>query len=103
MLAKEIEHGRGGGGHRGGAHPSHLTPVMWILSLRWLRQRKPLPLSSAQTCYHPECWEPAPHQCEGCERYFCDDHGQRGGDHQVQDVGAVYYPEMCEECKGRYL
>ena len=48
-------------------------------------------------CY--ACPEPSISQCDNCDAYFCDDHeGQRGGDRQVQDVGAVAYPALCEKC-----
>ena len=33
--------------------------------------------------------------CDQCNKLFCSDHGTRGGDRQVQDVGAVAYPALC--------
>lgn len=36
--------------------------------------------------------------CDSCDKPFCWEHGQRGGDRQVQDVGAVAYPALCDTC-----
>lgn len=46
------------------------------------------------------CLEDADHQCEDCGSWFCWEHGQKGGDRQVQDVGAVAYPSLCDSCLG---
>ena len=51
-------------------------------------------------CSHPLCNEPERYYCDGCNKPFCEDHGSRGGDQQVQDVGAVAYPSMCWACGG---
>lgn len=52
-------------------------------------------------CYSPECPENEDlYECEGCGHWFCAEHGQRGGDRQVQDVGAVAYPSLCDTCRG---
>ena len=50
---------------------------------------------------HCECGEPGIFACDNCDRRFCEDHGQRGGDRQVQDVGPVAYPAMCDQCRNR--
>ena len=50
-------------------------------------------------CQHPNCLEESEYECEGCDLHFCEDHGQRGGDRQVQDVGAVAYPSLCWKCR----
>lgn len=52
-------------------------------------------------CCAPDCGDDAPYECENCGKPFCSDHGQRGGDRQVQDVGAVAYPSICETCLER--
>lgn len=44
------------------------------------------------------CREPSVTQCEACDKFFCGDCGQVGGDRQVQDVGSVAYPSVCNEC-----
>lgn len=50
-------------------------------------------------CDAPGCNEPAIACCDNCDHYFCEEHcGQRGGDRQVQDVGAVAYPSLCCVC-----
>lgn len=53
-------------------------------------------------CYHHgkngKCYESAHYQCENCDNWFCAEHGQKGGDRQVQDVGAVAYPSLCDDC-----
>lgn len=38
---------------------------------------------------------------EQCSNKFCPEHGQRGGDRQVQDVGAVAYPALCDKCRSQ--
>ena len=53
-------------------------------------------------CQYPGCCEEGVSHCE-CDKEetsFCSDHGSRGGDSQVQDVGAVAYPSMCWKCGG---
>jgi hypothetical protein len=46
-----------------------------------------------------DCLETSISTCDQCDRPYCEDHcGQRGGDRQVQDVGAVAYPSLCTEC-----
>lgn len=44
------------------------------------------------------CLEDAPYTCDHCDKPFCAEHGVKGGDRQVQDVGAVAYPSTCWEC-----
>lgn len=44
------------------------------------------------------CGDPATRCCDNCDTWFCAEHGQRGGDRQVQDVGAVAYPSLCDKC-----
>ena len=44
------------------------------------------------------CGEAAVTTCDQCDHYFCADHGQVGGDRQIQDVGAVAYPSLCWVC-----
>lgn len=53
-------------------------------------------------CFYPGCAEPAVAECETCTQanQFCSDHGTKGGDHQVQDAGAVAYPSRCADCGG---
>ncbi len=53
-------------------------------------------------CFYPGCDEPAVSECETClqSNRFCSDHGSRGGDAQVQEVGAVAYPSRCADCGG---
>jgi hypothetical protein len=51
-------------------------------------------------CDYPDCSEVAKHSCDSCENWFCVDHGTKGGDRQVQDVGAVAYPACCWNCGG---
>lgn len=51
-------------------------------------------------CERPGCAEPAPYRCDNCGDGFCSDHGSKGGDRQVQDVGAVAYPSQCWACGG---
>lgn len=41
------------------------------------------------------------YECESCGKSFCWEHGQKGGDRQVQDVGAVAYPSLCDDCRNR--
>lgn len=48
-------------------------------------------------CY--DCGEACATQCDNCDRWFCEDHGWRGGDREVQDVGLVAYPSMCDKCR----
>ena len=55
---------------------------------------------SDRTCSKPECGEPTKRVCDFCDRPFCGDHGSKGGDIQVQDVGPVAYPSMCWACGG---
>ncbi len=38
--------------------------------------------------------------CEHCGNAFCSDHGSCGGDHQIENVGAVAYPAQCWKCGG---
>lgn len=38
-------------------------------------------------------------RCEDCERLFCREHGQRGGDRQITDVGRIAYPALCDACR----
>ena len=52
-----------------------------------------------RACEHPSCGEPAESCCDQCDRWFCAEHGQKGGDRQVQDVGAVAYPALCWACR----
>lgn len=52
-------------------------------------------------CEASGCNEPAIAQCDSCDHFFCEEHGQRGGDRQVQDVGMVAYPSLCIVCKER--
>lgn len=50
-------------------------------------------------CYVTGCIEDVIASCDNCDSSFCEDHcGQHGGDRQVQDVGAVAYPSLCEKC-----
>lgn len=49
-------------------------------------------------CEQFGCSEEAVGCCENCDHWFCWEHGQKGGDRQVQDVGAVAYPSICEMC-----
>lgn len=51
-------------------------------------------------CAHPGCEEDHEHVCEVCDTRYCWEHGQAGGDRQVQDVGAVAYPALCWKCRG---
>ena len=56
-------------------------------------------MQSLRLCEITDCEEPAISSCDECDRYFCEEHcGQRGGDRQVQDVGAVAYPAFCAPC-----
>ena len=55
---------------------------------------------AAEWCSAPECEDPAQYTCEVCGARFCAEHGQSGGDRQVQDVGAVAYPALCDKCRG---
>jgi hypothetical protein len=50
-------------------------------------------------CYVADCGETDVLECENCGKKFCRDHGQAGGDRQVQDVGAVAYPSLCDSCR----
>ena len=50
-------------------------------------------------CKGEDCDELGRYQCDGCDTWFCEDHGQKGGDRQVQDVGAVAYPALCDKCR----
>jgi hypothetical protein len=50
-------------------------------------------------CYQKGCLEVGTHHCDDCEEMFCEEHGQKGGDRQVQDVGAVAYPALCDGCR----
>ena len=58
--------------------------------------------SVEERCDYPGCGEDAVAECECCKgsTHFCEDHGSRGGDRQVQDVGAVAYPGACWKCGG---
>lgn len=51
-------------------------------------------------CDRPGCDCHAECSCEFCNSYFCSDHGTKGGDRQIQDVGAVAYPTLCWACGG---
>jgi hypothetical protein len=51
-------------------------------------------------CEYAGCCEDAEYRCETCETEFCPDHGTKGGDRQVEDVGAVAYPSACWKCGG---
>ena len=51
-------------------------------------------------CDHAGCIEEAHSCCDNCDTRFCEDHGTKGGDRQVQDVGAVAYPAVCWKCGG---
>jgi hypothetical protein len=57
-------------------------------------------VDTGEACTHPGCFEPAPYQCDHCNGDFCPDHGTKGGDRRVEDVGAVAYPSACWECGG---
>jgi hypothetical protein len=50
-------------------------------------------------CDAADCWDEAAAQCENCESWFCGEHGSKGGDRQVQDVGPVAYPACCDGCR----
>lgn len=54
--------------------------------------------SQCSLCFSADCNEVAHYQCENRDAWFCIDHGQVGGDRQVQDVGAVAYPSICDSC-----
>ena len=51
-------------------------------------------------CERPDCDAEAAHCCDLCDKRFCSDHGSKGGDRQIQDVGAVAYPSQCWACGG---
>lgn len=51
----------------------------------------------ARYCLYPDCaayHDERTYQCVNCDQWFCDEHGTRGGDRQIQDVGAVAYPRL---------
>jgi hypothetical protein len=50
-------------------------------------------------CAVPDCEDTAIATCDSCDRPFCEEHGQRGGDRQIQDVGPVAYPSLCDICR----
>lgn len=51
-----------------------------------------------------DCLQQSVAYCDNCDKPFCDNHqGQRGGDRQVQDVGAVAYPSLCCVCYLKYM
>ncbi len=56
----------------------------------------------AKTCHICHELDEETLQCEDCERQFCWEHGQHGCDRQVQDVGAVAYPALCDKCRGPF-
>ena len=51
-------------------------------------------------CSKYGCTNAAECECDHCDRAFCGDHGTKGGDVQVQDVGAVARPSACWKCGG---
>ena len=58
-------------------------------------------MAEQEVCYHGVCMETDTQQCDACDKWFCLEHGQQGGDRQVQDVGAVAYPAICADCLAR--
>ncbi len=46
-------------------------------------------------CKYPECENAAMGVCCHCDAPFCSDHGTRGGDRQMENVGAVAVPSQC--------
>jgi hypothetical protein len=54
----------------------------------------------AMICAYDGCAELAVACCDPCDAPFCADHGSRGGDRQVENVGAVAYPAACWRCGG---
>ena len=53
-------------------------------------------------CFYPGCDRESETECDLCSpaNRFCSDHGTKGGDHQIQEVGAVAYPSRCADCGG---
>ncbi len=51
------------------------------------------------TCERPGCDVTADYCCDLCNRYFCSDHGTKGGDRQGFS-GLEAYPSRCWECGG---
>lgn len=71
-------------------------------STEWVERVRKL-LQALKCCYHPDCAsQERLSQCENylCGKWFCEEHGDPGGDRQVQDVGAVAYPSICVSCRG---
>jgi hypothetical protein len=56
-------------------------------------------LTETGICPFSGCREFAEYRCDNCDSWFCCDHGSKGGDRQVQDVGAVAYPACCDKCR----
>lgn len=70
----------------------------------WHAQQRAIAAENAAyeqvTCGCPTCDEPAYGSCDECDQRFCSDHGTKGGDRQIQDVGAVAHPSLCWNCGG---
>lgn len=49
-------------------------------------------------CEATTCNDPAVAACDICDHYFCENHGQKGGDRYVPDFGDVAVPSICEVC-----
>jgi hypothetical protein len=64
------------------------------------RERFVMKAVEEPVCQYPGCDNCGTVCCDHCDRYFCPDHGTRGGDRQVQDVGPVAYPSACWDCGG---
>lgn len=53
-------------------------------------------------CHIAGCHEQATRQCDDCGNWYCDEHGQRGGDRQTAGGGTMAYPDLCNKCIPSY-
>ena len=56
--------------------------------------------SVSAKCSYPLCPIYCYGHCDNCGHAYCLDHGSRGGDVRVQEVGAVAIPGLCWKCGG---
>lgn len=67
---------------------------------RFAERSRPMKAVEQPVCQHAPCDNQADLCCDNCNQYFCSDHGTRGGDRQVEEVGAVAVPSLCWNCGG---